>query len=96
MQSFFEFYGLRNLISDPTCYRDPDYPDLSKLSMKNISNTSNVLKIFLQICIGVLDKLALQKKKNIMGNNIPFMKKPLAQAHMKRTRLRNRFLKKQV
>ena len=31
-----------------------------------------------------------------MGNNIPFMKKPLARAHMKRTRLRNRFLKKQV
>ena len=92
MQSFFEFYGLRNLISDPTCYRDPDYPDLSELSMENISNTSNVLKNVLQICIGVLDKLALQKKKN-MGNNIPFMNKPLARAHMKRTRLRSRFLK---
>ena len=33
------------------------------LSMENISNTSNGLQNVLQICIGVLDKLALQKKK---------------------------------
>ena len=32
----------------------------SKLPMENISNTSNVLERFLQICAGVLDKLASQ------------------------------------
>ena len=36
---------------------------LSKLSMENISKTSNDLEEFLQICIGVLDKLAPRKKK---------------------------------
>ena len=36
---------------------------LSKLSMENISNTSNSLEKCLQIWIGVLDKLAPQKKK---------------------------------
>ena len=36
---------------------------LSKLSMENTSNTSNGLENFLQICIGVLDKLAPQKYK---------------------------------
>ena len=66
---------------------------LSKLSMENISNRSNGPETFLQICIGVLDKLAPQKKKYNRGNNIPFMKKPLSWAHMKRSRLRNRFLK---
>ena len=61
--------------------------------MTNISNTSNGLENFLQICNGVLDKLASQKKKHNRGNNMPFMNKPLAQAHMKRNHLRNRFLK---
>ena len=31
--------------------------------MENISNRSNGPETFLQICIGVLDKLAPQKKK---------------------------------
>ena len=61
--------------------------------MENISNTNNHLEIFLQICIGVLDELAPQKKKYNRGNNMPFMNKPLARAPMKRSRLRNRFLK---
>ena len=37
---------------------------LSKLSMDNISNTSNGLENVLQICIGVLDTFFPQKKKN--------------------------------
>ena len=36
---------------------------LSKLSMDNISNTSNGLENVLQICIGVLDTFFPQKKK---------------------------------
>ena len=52
-----------------------------------------VWKIFLQICVGVIDKLAPEKKKYNRGNNIAFMNKPLARAHMKRSGLQNRFLK---
>ena len=48
---------------------------LSKLSMEN-SNTSNGLEKFLQICIGVLDKLCSSEKKKT-GNNMPFMIKLL-------------------
>ena len=65
----------------------------SKLSMENISNISNSLENFLLICIGILDKLAPQKKKYNKGNNMPFMNKPLAQARVKRNHLRNEFLK---
>ena len=64
---------------------------LSKLSMENIINTSSDLEKLLQVCTGVLDKL--QKKKDNRGNNVPFMNKPLIRAHMKRSCLRNRFLK---
>ena len=64
---------------------------LSKLSMENISNRSSDLEKLLQVCTGVLDKL--QKKKDNRGNNVPFMNKPLIRAHMKRSCLRNRFLK---
>ena len=66
---------------------------LSKSSMQNISSTINGLENVLQIFIGVLDKLVPQKKKYNRGNNVPFMNKPLARAHTKRSRLWNRFLK---
>ena len=134
MQSFLELYGLKNLISERTWYKNPEKPSstdliltnssssfqnscaikpkliyygdssmfsndkfreelLTKLSMENISNTSNSLKNFLQICISVLDKLAPQRKKYDRDNNTPFMNKPFAREHMKRTHLRNQFLK---
>ena len=57
--------------------------------MKNISNTSNISNI----CFGVLDKLAQQKKKYNRGNNMRYISKLLSWAHMKRSRLQNRFLK---
>ena len=66
---------------------------LSKSSMQNISSTINGLQIVLQIFIGFLDKLVPQKKNYNRGNNVPFMNKPLARAHTKRSRLWNRFLK---
>ena len=52
-------------------------------------------KNFLQICNGDLDRLAPQKKKknNNRSNNMHFMNKPLPLAHMKKSRLRNQFLK---
>ena len=40
------------------------------------------------------DKFAPRKKKYSRGNNMPFMNKLLSRAHMKRTRLRNCYLKK--
>ena len=61
----------------------------SKLSMENISNTSISLEKFLPISIHVLDKLAPQKKKYDRDNNMLFMNKPLARAHMKRSCLRH-------
>ena len=41
-----------------------------------------------------LDKFAPRRKKYSRGNNMPFMNKLLSRAHMKRTRLRNCYLKK--
>lgn len=55
--------------------------------MENINNTSNVLQIY----AGALDKLALQNETMQWGNNMPFMNKSLAWAHMKKNYLQNRF-----
>ena len=46
---------------------------LSKLSIENISNTSNGLETFLQILVDVQDKIAPQKKKYIRDKDISFM-----------------------
>ena len=61
--------------------------------MENI-NLCNGLQKFLDICMKSLDKFARRKKKYSRGNNIPFMNKLLSRAHMKKTRLRNCYLKK--
>ena len=61
--------------------------------MENI-NLSKVLKKFIDICMKSLDKVSLQKKKYSRGNNMSFVNKLLSRAHMKRTRLRNCYLKK--
>ena len=66
---------------------------LSTLEMENI-NLSNGLQKVIDICIKTLDKFAPEKKKYSRSNNRPFMNKSLCRAHMKRTRLRNCFLKK--
>ena len=61
--------------------------------MENI-NSSNGLQKFIDIYMKTLDKFAPRKKKYSQGNNMPFMNKSLSRAHMKRTRLRNCYLKK--
>ena len=66
---------------------------LSTLVMENI-NLSNGLQKFIDIYIKTLDKFSPRKKKYSRGNNMPFMNKSLCRAHMKRTRLRNCYLKK--
>ena len=66
---------------------------LSTMVMENI-NLSNGLQKCIDICIKTLDKFALRKKKYSRGYNMPFMNKSLCRVHMKRTRLRNCYLKK--
>ena len=63
---------------------------LSTLVMKNI-NLNDGLQNVIDIC---MNKFAPRKKKYSRGNNMPFMNKLLSRAHMKRTRLRNCYLKK--
>ena len=48
---------------------------------------------FLQICIKGLDELAPQKKKYSRRNNMPFISKTIKKIFMKRSRLRNIYLK---
>ena len=66
---------------------------LFTLVMENI-NLSNCLQKFIDICMKSLDKFAPRKKRYSRGNNMPFMNKLLSCAHMKRTWLRNCYLKK--
>ena len=69
---------------------------LEKLSTENINANGSGFEKFLQICIQTLDIFAPYKKKYLRGNNMPFMNKSLARAHMKRSRLRNLYLKKKT
>ena len=39
MQSFLELYGLRNLISEPTCYKNPEKPSSIDLILTNSSSS---------------------------------------------------------
>ena len=39
MQSFHELYGLRNLISEPTCYKNPEKPSSIDLILTNSSSS---------------------------------------------------------
>ena len=67
-----------------------------KLAAENINANCNGFEKFLQICINTLDIFAPCKKKYARGNNMPFMNKSLTKAHMKRSRLRNLYLKKKT
>ena len=66
---------------------------LTKLSLENFNSSSNGINKFLEICINTLDMFAPHKKKDLRGNNMPFMNKNLIYAHRKWTCLRNKFLK---
>ena len=67
-----------------------------QILLEKLAANCNGFEIFLQICINTLDIFAPCKKKYARGNNMPFMNKPLAKAHMKRSRLRNLYLKKKT
>ena len=88
---------------DPKITHDRDYRKycdysfredlLSTLVMENV-NLSYDLQEFIDICMKPLDIFAPRKKKCSRGSNMPFLNKLLSSAHMKRTRLRNCYLKK--
>ena len=66
---------------------------ISCLSTENIRVDCYGMAKFLQICIKTLDDLAPQKKKYSRGNNMPFINKTIKKAFIKRSRLRNIYLK---
>ena len=64
-----------------------------ELSVKNIGIICYGREKFLQLCASVLDNFASRRKKYSRGNNMLFINKPLKSTQMKRSRLRNRYLK---
>ena len=155
MKEFCDIYSFKNLIKEPTCFKNPANPkcidlmltnrhrsfqnscvietglsDFHKMTVtvlraffkkaepkvisyrdyKNFSNdnfrllleelggnfdftTETALDSFLDICREALNKIAPLKQKYVRANNSPFMNKTILKAIIKRTRLRNRFLK---
>ena len=57
-------------------------------------DTNNGLEKFLVVRVKTLDRSAPYKKKYLRGNNMPFMNKSLSRAFMRRSQLRNKYLKK--
>ena len=77
-----------------------DYKNFSNETFRSIvSNRNgnlqdhNVLDSFLDACNYALDETAPIKQKYVRANNSPFMNKAISREIMKRTRIRNRFLK---
>ena len=65
---------------------------LSELSKANIEENEERLSEFLNTCKRILDRYA-PRKKYAIGNDMPFMNRALSKEIMRRTRLRNNFLK---
>ena len=66
---------------------------LEKLSTENINTNCGGFDKFLQIYIDTLNIFPPCHKKYSRGNNMPFMNKYLKEAHMKRRRLRNIYVR---
>ena len=62
----------------------------------NGNNCDENFRNFTSSCNIILNKQAPQKKKFVRGNQSPFMNKDLSKAIMKRTKLRNIFLKNRI
>ena len=68
---------------------------LNELRKENPVNINECFEKFCNISLNVLNKHAPREKKKISrGNQMPFMPKYLSKGIRKRSRLRNRFLKK--
>ena len=79
-----------------------DYKQFSNNDFRSVINTNNgnlqnsndtSLRSFTNVFKEALDKVALLKQKYIRANNGPFMNKGITKAIMKRTRLKNSYLK---
>ena len=66
---------------------------VNQLLVTEINTDDKGSKIFFKICGEVLNRHAPQKKKYVRGNQSPFINKALSKEIMKRTNLRNHFLK---
>ena len=66
---------------------------LAKLSQQTFVNNDYGFKEFCNITLKTLDKYALRKTKHARGNQMPFVTKDLSKNIMKRSRLRNKYLK---
>lgn len=88
---FSEIKTKNNLLRDYKNYSNYKFREelLYKLSLQSITNTSNDLEKFCQICISVMNKICSQKKNYIRWNNMPSINKNLTEAHKKRSHLRN-------
>ena len=71
-------------------FREKVTSELSKVVLENSDKGFNK---FLDVCKEALNMYAPLKKKYIRGNNSPFMNRILSKEIMKRSRLRNEFLK---
>ena len=65
----------------------------AKLNIQSISPDENGFLNFCKICTETLNNHAPRKRKTIRGNQSPFTNKEISKAIMKRTELRNKFLK---
>ena len=72
-----------------------DFQDDLDSHMNDIPESKINYENFQSIFMQQLDKHAPMKKKVVRANNAPFMNKILSKAIMNRSRLRNRYLKKQ-
>ena len=66
---------------------------LHELSKEVFVNNNDGLQRFCDININILNRHAPRKRKHARGNQMPFITKDLSKAIMKRSKLRNNFLK---
>ena len=66
---------------------------LSEISNSCLNFDDSGFNYFFDICRAILDQHAPRKQKYARGNHMPFMNKTISKEIMKRTQLRNKFLK---
>ena len=92
---------LKNLIKEPTCFKNPEKPTIIGLILTNNLKLSSevddpskfTLKDFQNVYLTSLNSFAPLKKKYVKANQASFMNKELKKAIMIRSKLRNKFLK---
>ena len=101
LSTFCEVHNLKNLIKEPTCFKNPEKPTIIdliwsnnlRLSLEVDDPSKYALKDFQNVCLTSLNSFAPLKKKYVKANQALFMNKELKKAIMIRSKLRNKFLK---